>query len=347
MNHMTDVVPLSMHDTLRWLGRIGQWVVFDPPANKMTDTGATEHALWIDSDMIGGHPEAAGNLPTIRMIKGFVQEGRIGSILMFEAVGRLLADGPKVLCPTADEFEAMDNVDCRVKLGDFRSPFPALLVRVPGGVSGRQASATGSHRLLKFVIVRHHRFPDGRTLLTVTVGAGAERSTFFFTKDYEDNLVLSSLKTVPANYVNPQTDLTPEYELACRTAALAALNLALLLATYGARLVGPVDPVAYAKHRKKKDLARFAAGDLTRIAMPQNVVLRHPASYTARPGGPPTGATVATHWRRGFFRAKAGYAAARARGENVPLVFVKPCLVNGDHGPPPTETVYTGLPSPS
>ena len=60
------------------------------------------------------------------------------------------------------------------------------------------------------------------------------------------------------------------------------------------------------------------------------VAVRKHSPATSNPEGPGTGIELPPTWRRGHWRAYPGQGAARARGEQVPLLFVRPCLVRRD-----------------
>lgn len=123
------------------------------------------------------------------------------------------------------------------------------------------------------------------------------------------------------------------------------MNLCLLLTHYGHQVVGPLDPHDYNKHRTKKHLAHLKHNDYLAIHMKQNIVVRRPNPPTDNPPGPGTGIELAPHWRCGHWRCYPGNAARRAAGEQVPLLFVRPCLVRSDRmvgDESETEVIYHG-----
>ena len=55
------------------------------------------------------------------------------SLLLFElyAQSKALAEGPKLLCPTAEQCEALEHVDVNVSFDDYVQPFPTFLLELP------------------------------------------------------------------------------------------------------------------------------------------------------------------------------------------------------------------------
>ena len=60
----------------------------------------------------------------------------IDSLLLYElyAQSKAMAEGPKLLCPTTEQCEALEYVDVNISFDDYVQPFPDLPARTPPGL---------------------------------------------------------------------------------------------------------------------------------------------------------------------------------------------------------------------
>lgn len=358
---ISPLVPRDAWEAFAWFGRVKEeWVTVeqDDPLlsvehGRLPVTTITPRADVLERAGLRDNPEA------LRAARGLLGAAG-GPALTFrgghgfgpaylEAASRLIADGPKVFVPTDEQFESMEHVELDIPVGDFRSPFPALAVAVPPATRQRLRAEHGVTRgdLTGQVLVRVHRRP-GRPLFCFvfvpTLGTADDLFLLFQDVAGNDSVEQVLRRVVDGNGVPAGMPAeTAALHNMAKPVYRAVLNLCLMLVHYGHRLGGPVDPAAYAKHRKKKNLTHLRHGDCLAVHLQQEVVVRAPASPSDAEPGDPTGREVRPHWRRGFWRRRPGYRAYLERNEQPPLVFVRPCLVRRDRlvgDPSETSATY-------
>ncbi len=185
------------------------------------------------------------------------------------------------------------------------------------------------------VLIRHRQIAGENTVVFLMSKFGNSELYHIIqdqegNEDIEDALCRKITGTAPPDCIEPD-DRDRDHEYPCsQILGRTVLNLCLMMTHYGCSLGGPVDPVAYARHRSKKHLQHFKHGDFLSVDMKQNIMVRHHNSATGNPQGPGTGIEVVPHWRRGHWRAYPNQGALRATGQQVPLLFVRPCVVRHD-----------------
>lgn len=251
-----------------------------------------------------------------------------GSLLLqFLAYSRLLADGPKIVQPTAEQCETLAHVDLNLKFRDYEQPFPAFVVEVPVELR-RQLTKEHSFTCPRFVIPFHDRANDFLTVLC-SRGVGEVRGGVFtvFSRNMLDDTMEDSLRRVNG-------DSGPDYEQAMVLERIA-LNLSLLLTCYGFHDDGPVDPNAFEKQsklakskseRKQQRARRLLDSSFKRISLNQEVRFVNKVGITSATGDG-HGSLKSPHWRRGHFRrARVGVGRSETR-----LTFVRPSFINAQH----------------
>jgi hypothetical protein len=245
----------------------------------------------------------------------------IQSIVLYElyAQSKALAEGPKLLCPTADQCEALEYADVNISFDDYVQPFPTFILELP--LEFRRKLSERFQVECPQLVLTHH---DARTkyILSFRCGGNACASTC--------HLMSPRWKTVEEALrfsVEEGTDLD-QSEVIQRV----ALNFGLLMTCYGVRDLGPVDPQSHATHlrnarrrnRGKADRARHLLdAEINLIEFEQDVVV-YDRSETPRSDSEGDGSTRRTHWRRGHIRRQVcGHARASRK-----LIFIKPILVN-------------------
>ncbi len=305
-----------------------------------------------------------GNLPKLgtparRLIDrlwGF-GPGSVLNLMVVEVHSRILADGPKLFRPTAEQFESMEHVELRMPPSELRTPYPALVIGVPNECRRSLADRTGAPLAKLPQVMSVRRWETGHCLVTIPIPGTGEEEHYQF-GDHPLNPTIEAVITrwmtgsdrnfATSQPLDPAT--LPPGELAIKRAATlmarSALNLCMMLAHFGCHVTGPVDPVAWRKHRSKPKLERFKHADFQAVELKQQIVVRNVAyAPSQNPPGPGLGVEVKPHWRKGYWRAYPGQGAARAAGEQVPLLFVRPCLVRADRvvgDLSDTEATYTG-----
>ena len=245
----------------------------------------------------------------------------IQSLLLYElhAQSKALAEGPKLLCPTAEQCEALEHVDVNISFDDYVQPFPTFLLELP--LEYRCKLADRFQIECPQLVLTHH---DARTkyIVSFRTGGNACVSTC--------HLMSPRWKTVEEALrfgVEEGNDLD-QGEVIQRV----ALNFGLLMTYYGVRDLGPADPQSHATHmrnarRKNQGKAerarRLLDGEINVIEFEQDVVV-YDRSETQQSDSEGDGSTRRTHWRRGHFRRQVCGHARSARK----LIFIKPILVN-------------------
>ena len=277
-------------------------------------------------------------------------------LAMMDTTSRLLADGPKMFRPSAEQWESMEHVDLSISPHDFRTPYPVTLVQIPPDARRRLAARFGINpgAVPNKVLIRCRRDPGDETqTVLVNVPFRPNEEYFFFADRAENRTIEEAIRRrnlegeIVFTDEDTPADMLPQTRFAL-VACRAALNLCLMLTHYGCQTGQPFDPHAYEKHRRKKHLAHLRHLDVVAIEMKQDITIRRVSPLPLgdlNPVGPGTGIELKPHWRRGHWRCYPGQAAKRAAGETVPMLFVRPCLVRRDRmvgDESQTEVVYHG-----
>jgi hypothetical protein len=306
---MRRLVPDELISPLKILGKYDwlRWTPMDtsPPSTSLEVRFPTDPALL-------------NYLNLLALIRRLLP---IQSIVLYElyAQSKALAEGPKLLCPTAEQCEALEHVDVNISFEDYVQPFPTFLLELPPEY---RSKLTGRFKVeCPELILTHH---DARTkyILSFRSGGNACVSTCHVMsprwKTVEEALRFS---------VEEGTDLD-QSEVIQRV----ALNFGLLMTYYGVRDLGPVDPQSHAIHlrnarrrnRAKADRARHLLdAEIDVVEFEQDVVV-YDRSEAQRSDLESDGSARRTHWRRGHFRRQVCGHARSARK----LIFIKPILVN-------------------
>lgn len=324
---LTALIPPKIQPMLLELSRYRDWLSM----KTLEQDGHPRTELSIDYDRLPPSHTAAGRAIRVMASSG---SGMIGVALM-EANSRLLGDGPKLFRPSAEQFSSMEHVEMRMPVREFRSPYHCLAIAIPNECRHELADRVGVPRARSPQIVSVARWESNHVLVTIPIpGSGFEEHYQF-----GEHPLNHTIESVLNRWIKDGTpvgfdEFTWE-EKGIKTLGLhvarAALNLCMMLTHFGYHVTGPVDPVAWKKHRRDKKLERFKHADFEAVELKQNIVVRNVAYLpTANPPGLGVGTEVKPHWRKGHWRAYPGCGAARAAGEQVPLLFVRPCLVRSD-----------------
>ena len=243
------------------------------------------------------------------------------SLLLFELYvkSKALAEGPKLLCPTAEQCEALEHVDVNVSFDDYAQPFPTFLLGLP----------------TEYLRTLEDRFQVGCN--KVFLIHHDARTKYIFSFRSEDHAGMSYGSHIPPYWKTVEEALRSDGDETngsrqSKVIQRVALNFGLLMTYYGVRDLGPVDPQSHQKHvrnarrtnRAKADRARHLLdAEINLIGFEQDVVV-YDRSEAQRGDSEGDGIARRTHWRRSHFRRQ---VCGHARSDRK-LIFIKPIFVN-------------------
>lgn len=312
---MTAIVPREIHGDLLALGRAGTWL-------KLHKAEGLRSSVEIDRNLV----QQCG--PSVaQTVARLYRQNNVLSLLWVEALGRCLADGPKLFRPTEEQFESMAQVELHIPINDYKQPYPAVIVEIPEGCRRRIALSAEFTEAEVAGVPRYMLLRTGQSASDDTYVMGGQKWPFRnyeITHFFQHRAEFADMEqALMHRLLKPGDD--PRENAFCEITARAGFNLMLLLVHYGCRIAGPLNPTAYAKHRAKPKLAHLAAGDCLTIEMNQHIVVRKVERITSEPGEP-TGREMPAHWRRGHWRNQAHGPARTLRK----MLFVPPVLVRSD-----------------
>ncbi len=245
-------------------------------------------------------------------------------LIQFLAYSKLLANGPKIVQPSAEQCEALTHVDLNLKFRDYEQPFPAFVIELPVEIQ-RQLTEQYSVTCPRFAIPYYDRANDFLTVFCEHGGGDAAGSVCTV---YSRNS-LDEMMEMPLQKVNGEDGSDFRQGMAIQR---IALNLSLLLTRYGFEENGALDAKAFRKQlratksksaSKRHRAQRLLDSSFSAISLSQDVQFLH----KAEPGlsvGQHEGVLKSPHWRRGHFRrARVGTGRSETR-----LVFVRPSFIN-------------------
>lgn len=318
--NFAEIIGLDYQPALAWLGRL-DWMEFD------RDSAPGKTYFNIMASRLAAAPGWDEHGFRLRTLFDWINRTPSPSMTYYQldAIAAALATGPKVFTPTAEQFEAMEHVELHFPITEYRQAYPVLFVEIPPECRRTLAAEcnVAMSRCPRYFIVRH-RQDDNVVWSACTFGSNESNQGIFIGYDptHPENTIEDSMSI--RNGHEGATDAS-DWEFAER-GARAALNLAMLLTHYGSRVTGPVDPVAYQKHRRKPALARFAVGDFERVELTRQIIVRD----SIRHCGPHQGGggwELGPKWRRGHWRRKPGLPLNAEK-----TVFIRPYQIRLDLG---------------
>ena len=349
---MAEIFPMpELFPGFAALGRTPGW--FDYERGEELDDGLPRTVVRVRGDVLDGIPNKSPELTAVlKTLKNVYNQGEMTALMAMEMLSRVLADGPKLFRPTEEQFESMEHVEIRLPISQFRAPYPAFVVQIPPAARRRLIAAyrLDPDRTPRLVTVRTHAVPGRHVLVVVQIPwRSSEVYQIFQDQSRNPDIETAITRRIEASArvkreQPADVDMEDEHQ-ASVVISRAVLNLCLMMTQYGHRTAGPVDPHAWEKHRRKRHLQHLACRDFLAVEMKQCVTVRAPSPPTMNPPGGGTGIEVRPHWRKGHWRCYPGCAVRRAAGEQVPLLFVRPCLVRSDRmdgDASETEVVYQG-----
>jgi hypothetical protein len=236
-------------------------------------------------------------------------------LIGFKALGAWAAGGPKTFVPTAEQCEALENVDVNLTLDDYAQPFPTLFVKLPKE--------------------RYYPFVGALAHLDETGGPARMLSLSLFTHDNKDDVV-----TTVSSGPNPIEDSLRRFDRDCGNVQHVAPRVQRVAANCCLVLAGdPSLKVNWMYPHERASDERLALEETERglkartrlntspmlVSFSQQVTLRRtegPAAVDAVPAG----YELHTHWRRGHW-------AMQPHGPKHSLrkrIFRPPVLVRAD-----------------
>lgn len=360
VDHLNAIYPKDFHPMLRILGKIDWFKVRRGAENSSDELARSGFIIDMDA-LMKGTAEILSKVQrdnteldrTCRAAEQMAQRIHADfgpNCLHFaylETGARLVCDGPKLFSPTEEQFEAMEEVDLHIPIADFRSPFPAFVIRIPNEWRRRTAQNVGLpvEKAPLHIVIRNMTSIEGNNVIFTIIKMPGEGVEYY--NVIQDNPRHTDLEGAIGFRVLHQRDLeldhaqlTAESKF-CFNLSRIALNLCLMLVHFGHRVTGPLNPVKYKQHRKQ--CSEWRHGDFQAVSMSQFVIIRKHGDLP--PGPVPVEGTgndvaddpnhprlweVKPHWRRGHWRRRPGWQAFIERGEKPPLSFVRPVLVRKD-----------------
>ena len=242
-----------------------------------------------------------------------------GDLFAVYAQSKALAEGPKLLCPTTEQCEALEYVDVNISFADYVQPFPTFLLELP--LEYRRKLMDRFKHECPEVVVTHHDYRTKYIPSCRSSGAGKPSTHHIMSPRW--NTIEEALRSRD----DDGNDLL-QSEMIQRV----SLNFGLLMTYLGVRNLGPVDPESHARHTrnvrrqnqgKAEGARRLLDAEINRIEFEQDVVV-YDRQDSPRHESESDGSSKRLHWRRGHFR-RQPYGLARSSRK---LIFVKPVLVN-------------------
>lgn len=321
-NPFAWLMPRAMTD-LVVLGRNPGFLTYEPDDARPSGLSATRFCLS------GKVLRAAGRLPVLDAALNRMNGGRgtggATAAAIVEIYAALAVDGAKLFAPTEEQFEAMEQVEIHIPIGQYRQPYPALAVKIPLGCRARLAAAAGLAVADApfWVVVRHRRGIDPQDVVLIHLGTPRLGDIFYvFRENSQISTVEAAISRDAGDDGSLDRDVSDALHKFGHLATRAAMNLAIMLTRIPTRLEGPPP----AKNYKERRAREVHGGHSFRIIPDQEIRVRT-GEYRPPVAHGEAGGSVRPHWRKGHWRAHPGHGEARARGEQVPLTFIAPCLV--------------------
>lgn len=259
----------------------------------------------------------------------------------------IFADGPKIYCPTLEEWEALARVELRVPISLYRQPFDTTIIVIPDGAFGSVSADVG---VPGFCAVRHWNHGDDNGLIS---GLVVGTNSTYYELDFRISWLDGGSEELEArlrqiNEASKQfTDIGDSYSLqggeseALEKIKRAVLNACLLLSQHAPRLIGKQNPAVAeklkAKLAKRKIPAHINAQNARQLHLMPTVYGFHQhikvcEHVREEDDSNPTGTQPpkTPHWRRGHWLHQAyGEGRKERKLQFRPAKLVNEHLLNG------------------
>lgn len=260
---------------------------------------------------------------------------------------QLAVAGPKVFRPTLEQCLAMEQVAPRIAISDYAQPYPVMVIDLPEEYQKQRVSAFGSTQGIPAhapacILIGAYGQPPWTIWLDIVFNSGVGIQWALLPTDatIEDGIIreFGQDSYLPADL--PANCFGSDERRIVAGLLRLAVNAMLLLADFGCRHLGPLNPSHFRRleryaalaRRRNRGTGKIEAERNLRLApqlygFPQDIVLHG----EERSGGdPPASGTQEEeshrrpHWRRGHWKMHAFGPGLRQRKR----LFIKPVLVN-------------------
>ncbi len=229
-----------------------------------------------------------------------------------------LHDGPKLFRPSLEQCQALEQVEVSLTLGDYRQPYPALLIDFPTvNQQGRRVSIYDP-----FTSVLCHHNEAG--MLTCGLFSPGNREDITTTIKVDSRPIEMSIQIYDED--------CQQHAQTAGKAVRTAINACLCLVNYGCLLNHllpkevKVDEVMARENSDRGARAKERLATAMKVlTFDQEIQLHHTERKCSEPGEP-TGRQMPPHWRRGHWR----HTPCGTRRQERRLTFIRPVLVRGD-----------------
>ncbi len=332
----------EFHPALRWLGRLGaaeEWLAVKTGDRPLTSEFSPRWGVISSAPGFAGHRDqlsklvaVAGEIATSR------GESPAAGLCFLRALAAHLADGPKLVIPTAEQYDAAQHIDNHVPICEYRQPYPSVAVAIPGESLVALAAEFSLDRakLPAAHLVYLHRTTTGANTVMQWLGESpAGRDDPNYVSHWSligDHPEFTDLEAGICTQHRKPGETGPVMEgmfALAQRCFRAGLNLMMLLTHYGHADAGPLEPKRYAKHRSAAKFDHLRLGDYRTVEMAQHVTVREepgPSGTGKGAGAGATGRQMCPHWRRGHWRRLHPHPETG----DPRRCFVRPCLVRAD-----------------
>lgn len=301
-------IPHHFWEFLAHLGRHPGWLLMRPK----TDDDSVD--LKVDSSAVPHELRPR----VVRMLARAEENETWGNdVLCMESLAALCRDGTKVFTASAEQCEALEHVELRLRVEEYRQPYPAMLVRFPKEFV-ETISRDHGFTAPQMIGVRHYE------KVNVLFFHGIFHDLGTRPEGTADNCLIcvnSETRTIEES-TGKVLDSTDREAAGMRRMYRVAANLMLLLADSAHRLV-PSGGKTYEKARRTgRD--RIELGTHVHNVVTDTVIIVR--RYEHSEPGDGTHTSPRPHWRKGHWR-------AQRHGEGNSLVkriFIRPVFVRGD-----------------
>lgn len=310
---MTSFVIRSLNQPLRELGKT-RWITFSVDPDTSANVSMVVHNSVFRQVLGSLSPSHRRLLNNVREALSPVFLGNLA------AVSKLLADGPKIFCPTMAQCEAMEQVSIELTVSDYQQAFPAMAIELP-------IAYVNTRKTPRRIVIYHD---DTQNIICTHYGVIGQGGL-------EGTLINDSEATIEEQLSRVVFDDTPENSDALvrnRLAERVAINCMLALTQYNTRL-SPFNPLRLKQLRadiksasvKIASSARDAIlGEFEVIGFTQEIDFIDKDETSRQETSSPSLRTLTPHWRKGHWR-RQRYGTQRSETK---LIFIKPMLIRRD-----------------
>ena len=256
--------------------------------------------------------------PETQKLQKVLDTLNLSAVLDLYCRAKVSMEGLKIFRPQADNLEALEQMEIRVKLDEYQQPFPSLVIEFPENYTNKKIVKNPLPGLREdsgiiaeethspsFVIV--HRDPGTKAILLCLYYNSTDVYTtvIYQNIDIEDSL---DRNFKGESYDGSLQSLEEEKKVS-KDLFRTALNCILVMEEMGIKKLGPDNPAYYAKleRRIKKSHPKHDEANRQELfahpiiySFDQNIKLYNvEREHIYAPSDQHSGRTVKSHWRRG------------------------------------------------